>query len=219
MLARGGQISPGEANQPFFFSARLKAAENLPASARIVLLRAALEDYPSGDAARVPLLKAAGANGDYELAIAVMKPFLQNSIFESAYGRRRTTDEDDELVDDTTASDGSLRDFMKLPAKEWAEINRDLGQAFEKTGAPDQALLYLRRAYGLETDAVVKSQINKQVQQIRAAQRRRTTNAARRPMVRTELEQEHVVRPRIPEPGPSTSPPPAAAPARKGAGL
>ena len=219
LLARGGQISPGEANQPFFFSARLKAAENLPASARIVLLRAALEDYPSGDAARVPLLKAAGANGDYELAIAVMKPFLQNSIFESAYGRRRTTDEDDELVDDTTASDGSLRDFMKLPAKEWAEINRDLGQAFEKTGAPDQALLYLRRAYGLETDAVVKSQINKQVQQIRAAQRRRTTNAARRPMVRTELEQEHVVRPRIPEPGPSTSPPPAAAPARKGAGL
>ncbi|MFI5107042.1 MAG: hypothetical protein ACHP79_19125, partial [Terriglobales bacterium] len=70
----------------------------------------------------MPLLKAAGANGDYELAIAVMKPFLQNSIFESAYGRRRTTDEDDELVDDQTAADGSLRDFMKLPAKEWAEI-------------------------------------------------------------------------------------------------
>jgi hypothetical protein len=107
---------------------------------------------------------------------------------------------------------------MKLPAKEWAEINRDLGQAFAKTGALDQALIYLRRAYSLETDAATKSQINKQVQQIRATQRRQTTNTARRPIVRTELEQEHVVRPRVPEPA-ASSPPPAATPARKGAGL
>jgi len=217
-MAGGGFINPGEANQHYFFAARLKAAENLPSSVSIVLLRAALEDYPNGDVARVPLLKAAGANGNYELAIAVMKPYLQGNLLDAAYRGSRNSDEDDELLDQDSSRDGTPREFGKLPAKDWAEINRDLGQAFEKTGSPEQAVTYLRRAYALEPDAAVKSQINKQVQQIRALLRRQTTNAARRPIIRTELEQEHVVRPRVPEPA-ASSPPPVTAPAKKGAGL
>lgn len=219
LMAGSGLVSPGDANQAFFFAARLKAAENLPANARIVLLRAALEDNPGGDAARVPLLKAAGASGDYELAIAVMKPFLQNSMLDTAYSGRHANYEEDEVLNEETGEDGSLRSFMKLPAKEWAEINRSLGQAFAKTGSLDQGLLYLRRAYSLETDAVIKSQINKEVQQIRAAQRRRATNLARQPIVRTELEQEHGVRPRVPEPASPGPPSRTAEPVRKGAGL
>jgi predicted Zn-dependent protease len=218
LMAGGGFINPGEANQHYFFAARLKAAENLPSSVSIVLLRAALEDYPNGDVARVPLLKAAGANGNYELAIAVMKPYLQGNLLDAAYRGSRNSDEDDELLDQDSSRDGTPREFGKLPAKDWAEINRDLGQAFEKTGSPEQAVTYLRRAYALEPDAAVKSQINKQVQQIRALLRRQTTNAARRPIIRTELEQEHVVRPRVPEPA-ASSPPPVTAPAKKGAGL
>lgn len=217
LMASSGPISPGDGNQPFFSAARVKAAESLPASLRIVLLRAALEDDPSNDAARVPLLKAAAASGDYELAVAVMKPYLQNSTFDAAFRGRSGAEEDDDLEPEASG-DGSLRDFMKLPAKEWAEINRDLGQAFVRTGSPEQGIVYLSRAYKLEADAAIKQQINKEVQQLRAAQRRRATNLARQPIIRTELEQQHVVRPRVPEPA-SSGPPRNVEPARKGAGL
>src|SRR5205085_6611745 len=84
LMAGGQDITALDANQPFFFQARLKAAESQAPGARIALLRAVLEDNPNGDAARVPLLKAAIAAGDYHLAIAAMKPNLQNSAVETA---------------------------------------------------------------------------------------------------------------------------------------
>jgi tetratricopeptide (TPR) repeat protein len=103
-------------------------------------------------------------------------------------------------------------------AQERAEINRDLGMAFERTGALGQALPYWQRAYRLESDPAVKAQINKEVQQIRLVQRRREANRARQPEIHSELEQAHVVRPRLSEPALST-PPRQQGPQRKGAGL
>jgi hypothetical protein len=102
--------------------------------------------------------------------------------------------------------------------KERAEISRDMGTAFTRTGSLAQALPYLQKAYRLETDTAIKAQINKEVQQIRLLQRRRAANRARRPDVHSELEQEHTVRPRLAEPALS-SPPGAQSPVRKGAGL
>jgi hypothetical protein len=104
-----------------------------------------------------------------------------------------------------------------LSVKERAEITRDLGLAYEKINSLNQALPYLRRAYRLETDAVVKTQINKEVQQIRTTQRRRTTNLARQPVIHAELEQEHVVRPRLMDAAASSPPRPRVPVTTKGA--
>ncbi len=216
LIAGGQAITTVDANQPFFFLARLKAAESLPAAARITLLRAALEDNPNGDTARVPLLKAATATGDYHLAIAAMKPNLQNSAVETALNAASSTDDDDDLASQESQADDTARTFIKLPVKERAEISRDLGLAFEKTNSLNQALPYLQRAYRLETEAAVKTQINKEVQQIRATLRRRTANLARQPVIHTDLEQEHVVRPRLAELA-ASSPPKPRIPVRKGA--
>lgn len=219
-MVEGQAASANDANQPFFFAARLKAAESQPAAARIGLLRAALEDRPNGEAARVPLLKAAIEAGDYYLAIAAMKPYLGSIDLEATRNTGLNPDEEAEQepgVQDSRAED-TVRAFAKLSAKERAEISRDLGIAFEKTNALAQALPYLQKAYRLETDPAVKSQINKEVQQIRLLQRRREVNRARQPEVHSELEQEHVVRPRLPEPALS-SPPRQQNPLRKGAGL
>jgi len=219
LMVEGQTATANDANQPFFFAARLKAAEGVPASARIGLLRAALEDKPSGEAARVPLLKAAIEAGDYHLAIAAMKPYLGSDL-EAA--RDTGTGTDDEQEQEPGAQDWRVEDtvraFAKLSAKERAEISRDLGIAFERTNALAQALPYLQKAYRLESDPAVKSQINKDVQQIRLVQRRRELNRARQPEVHSELEQEHVVRPRLPEPALS-APPRQQDPLRKGAGL
>src|SRR5262249_50899095 len=182
-------------------AARLRAAEALPADGRIKLLRALLEDNPRGDSARVPLLKSAIETGDYHLAITAMKPYLQTGAIDTAFDRERIPDEEDPQIEtegETGTEAGAA--FQKLPAKERAEISRDLGLAFEKTNALDQALGYLRLAYRIETGPATKSQINKEVQQIRAVLRRRTTNLARQPLVHTELEQDRAVRPRVPEP-------------------
>jgi tetratricopeptide (TPR) repeat protein len=200
LIAGGRTITASDANQPFFLAARLKAAEVLPADGRIKLLRALLEDNPRGDAARVPLLKAAIETGDYHLAINAMNPYLQTGAMETALDREQNQNEEDPQIETEGGSVPEAGAFQKLPAKERAEISRDLGLAFEKTNALDQALAYLRRAYRTETDPATKSQTNKEVQQIRAVLRRRATNLARQPLVHTELEQDRAVRPRVPEP-------------------
>jgi tetratricopeptide (TPR) repeat protein len=222
LMVEGRTASANDANQPYFFAVRLKAAESLPAAARIGLLRAALEDNPAGEAARVPLLKAATETGDYYLAIATMKPYLAGGNFESAFDNQQVNqqgpEEEAEPVMEDWRTEQSVRAFSKLPAKERAEICRDLGVAFEKTNALAQALPYLRKAHRLEPDPSAKTQINKEVQQIRLVQRRRAANRVRQPDVHSELEQEHVVRPRLPEPALSTPPGPQS-PTRKGSGL
>jgi hypothetical protein len=214
----GRAASASEANQPFFFAARLKAAEALPAPARVGLLRVALEDNPAGEAARTPLLKAASEVGDYHLAIAVMKPYLSGGDLESISDSPPNSDEEDATGTQDWRVEGTIRSFAKLPAKERVEIIRDVGMAFARTKDLGRALPYLQKAYRLESDSTLKAQINKEVQQIRLVQRRREANKARQPEIHTELEQQHVVRPRLPEP--ALFPPPGQqSPSRKGAGL
>ena len=149
-----------------------------------------------------------------------MKPYLGSIDLETT--RDTGLNPDDEAEQDPGTQDSraedTVRAFAKLSAKERAEISRDLGTAFERTNALAQALPYLQKAYRLETDPAMKTQINKEVQQIRLVQRRREANRARQPEVHSELEQEHVVRPRLPEPALS-APPRQQNPLRKGAGL
>jgi len=217
LMVEGLPTSVTGANQAYFFAARLKAAENAPAAARIVLLRAALEDNPAGQAARIPLLKAATETGDYYLALAAIKADQLNGQEPTAESEPAPDTEDESSTPDGQ-TDRSAPALATLPMKERAEISRDIGMAFARTGALVQALPYLQKAYRLETDNAVKAQINKEVQQIRLLQRRRAANRARRPDVHSELEQEHTVRPRLPEPALS-SPPGPQSPVRKGAGL
>jgi Tetratricopeptide repeat len=208
-------------DQPFFFAARMKAALGLPAKDQVRLLRSALEDAPGADSARVPLLRAAMEAGEYHLAIAAMQPAATGSG--SRYDRAGDSSDEDEdaaageAVAQAATEDRSLR-IAALPAKERAEINRDLGMAFIKIKLPDQASPYLEQAYGLEPDPEIKAQINKEIQQIRFTQRRQAMNRTRQPQVHSDLEQERIVRPRLPE-KPAAGPPRPQGREQKGAGL
>lgn len=209
-----GNVSP---DQPFFFAARLKAAKSVPGKERVHLLRAALEDVPTGDAARVPLLHAASETGDYYLAIAAVRPSLARESLESTGSAVEVSEDYEEITAQSPQADDTSRAFTGLSLKERAEVNRELGTAFEKTKSLNQALPYLQRAYRLEPDATVKTQINRQVQQIRFVQRRQAANRARQPEIHSELEQQRLVRPRLPEQMLS-SPPRPEGQVRKGAG-
>ena len=146
--------------------------------------------------------------GDYHLAIAVLQPYLSGENLPSV-----TVTGDESVSEEGSASSPEWQErygrvFLKLSTKDRAEITRDLGTAFEKTGSPDQALSYLQRAYRLEIDTKLKAQLNKEIQQIRSVQRRRATNQTRRPEIHSALEQEHPVRPRLPEQTMSNQPRP-----------
>jgi Tfp pilus assembly protein PilF len=198
-LAKGegaaGNVSP---DQPFFFAARLKAAKSALTTEQVRLLRAALEDNPGGDAARVTLLKAASEAGDYHLALADMHPFMTAGGWQNSIDVARHYGNDESFSPEWQEED-SLRLFANLSAKEKAEIGRELGTAYEKIGSPIEALPYLQHAYHLEPDAKLKSQLNREIQQIRAALRRSVTNQTRQPEIHSALEQQNLVRPRLSE--------------------
>jgi cellulose synthase operon protein C len=217
-LARGAgaNINP---DQPFFFAARMKAARGLPAKEQVRLLRDALEDAPARDSARVPLLKAATETGDYFQAIAVMQSMTnQNWRYDLTRG---ASDENEEAMEAPAQTETETEDhspgIARLPAKERAEINRDLGMAYVRIKSLAEALPYLQQAYRLEPDPKIKAQINREVQQIRFTQRRQAANQLRQPEIHSELEQQRIVRPRLPE-QPVFSPPRTQGQPQKGAG-
>ena len=198
-----GNINP---DQPFFFAARIKAAAAMkeahaPADEQVRLLRAALEDTPYGDAARVPLLKAASEAGDYYLAIVAMQPYISGNSYRSRMDLAGDGDDADGTAPEPQPEDEDSRrpTLPKLLTKDRAEINREIGMAFIKTKAPDQGLPYLQQAYRLETDSAFKAQLNREVQRIRFTQRRQAANQKRQPEIHSELEQPRIVRPRLPE--------------------
>src|SRR5205085_8939461 len=110
LVAASGASTFEEANQPFFMPARLQAVQHLAGPERIALLRSALEDSPQNDAPRIPLLYAAMQQGDYYLALATIKPFLDNSwlsinsssgTYWERYGGDPADDEDDDTESGT----------------------------------------------------------------------------------------------------------------------
>jgi lipopolysaccharide biosynthesis regulator YciM len=195
-----GNINP---DQPFFFAARIKAAAatNTPATEQVRLLRAALEDTPYGDTARVPLLKAASEAGDFYLALTAMHPYMSGNSYRGGMGLAVEADDADNTVPEPQPEDenNSMPTLPRLSAKDRAEINREIGMALIKTKAPDQALPYLQQAYRLETDSTLKAQLNRELQRIRFTERRQAANQNRQPEVHSELEQPRMVRPKLPE--------------------
>ncbi|HYX70402.1 MAG TPA: tetratricopeptide repeat protein, partial [Terriglobales bacterium] len=202
LIGSGAAISPADADHPFFFEARLKAAAASPAD-RIRLLRAALEDFPDRDAARMALFRAALDARQDHLAVAALgrtAAILSNALKqeEPIETARYTTDDEAQVY---AAS-------MPIPDAERLPIAVGVATAFERLDRLPEALGYLRIAASLESTAEKKSALQKQIADLRARIRRREQNEARRPIIHPALEQDRVVRPMLvartaPSPAPS----------------
>jgi hypothetical protein len=142
-------------------------------------------------------LQAASEAGDYHLALADMRPLMSGMDWQNFINAERQFGEGNPYP--ALREENSPRLFANLTPRETAEIARELATAYEKTGSQSEALPYLQRAYRLEADTKLKSQLNREVQQIQAALRRSAINQTRRPVIHSALEQENLVRPRLPE--------------------
>ncbi len=218
LLSQARVILPAEANHPFYYSVRMRAAEKLTsAQEQLLLMRAAVEERPFADPARLPLFRAALGAGNYHLVLAGIDPltgydFPHTLSQMQGYKYRSQTqtqieDENEDESEDQTADTGSIESngemetqdskLEHIPAKEKAEVASGVGLAFEKIGDLSHAIEYLRIAYKLETVPAQKAQINHKIEELRSLVRRKVENTARQPMIHDEVEQDHLVRPRL----------------------
>ncbi len=195
-LLTGGTIAPEAANKPFFYPARVKAAaQTTSPQTRIDLLRAAVEDRPISDVARVPLFHALAAKGQDQLAISAVNPLLRSGALTEIRARRpqiESADTEEELL-----AENEPQDLLHLPLAQRISLAAAVGSEYRKLEQLEQALQYVRIAARLEPDATKRKKLLSQTAEIRATIKRDAANAARRPQIHKDLEQSRLVRPRL----------------------
>jgi hypothetical protein len=221
LLAQARTILPAEANHPFYYAARMRAAEKLTgAREQLSLLRAAVEDRPFADAARLLLFRSALDAGNHYLALAVIDPLTgydfphtfyrrqsydyrsqnQNQIEDEDESQSQASESQAENTGDEPGNSGIETQDNKLehvPSSEKAAVASGVGVAFERIGDLPHALEYLVIAYKLETVPEQKTQTAHKLEEIRGMIRRNNENVTRQPFIHNEVEQDHLVRPKL----------------------
>jgi tetratricopeptide (TPR) repeat protein len=201
LLTSGAKnIASSAADQPFFYDARLAAAENAPtAIAKIEIYSKLLADRPERNDARLPFFRAAVTIPQDELALASISDIIVGQL---AQQTTSSTESDDEeiLAPDFRGGDDSDEQPVATPAYSpavQAQLAREVGFAYMRLNRLSEAASYLQLALTLEKSTAEKKLISAQLQQAKAQLRRQSANAARQPILHAELEQDRTVRPRL----------------------
>jgi tetratricopeptide (TPR) repeat protein len=164
------KVQAAAASQPLYFDSRLAAARDTnEMRERIRLLREAVAVEPDARWARVALVHAAFAAGDYRLVLAAVSNILPATGDGSAW----------------------LGDEQVRTLTEVAQAELRLNQLVE-------ARQHLMAARNAESSAGRREELWKQIAELDAKLERAAANQARRPVITgAALEQQHVVRPRV----------------------
>ena len=198
-------IAASVADQPFFYDARLRAAQAagdgvVTVNVKVQLLGNALADTPARDDARVPLFQAAAGMQSDEFARGVIEPLLRRQFLTSAptvvRGEEEIILETNHDIDDDNAP-GPVDSPFKLATAQQAQVARTLGELMIRLNRLDEALRYLRVAHQLEKAPARRQEMGKAITDVRARRRRQRLNAARQPILHDALEQDRLVRPRL----------------------
>jgi hypothetical protein len=200
LLASGATLSVLAADQPFFYNARLKAAQSV-AEPRVTrqLLGNALADTPARDDARVPLFLALAAARSDEFARGVIEPLLGRQFLSRV---TPTPVAEDEAV---TSERGSEDDDasalppspLRLSSAQQFQVALTLADVLIRIARLDEALPYLQIAHKLEKVPVRRQQIATRIGDVRLQLRLQRLNEARQPILHEALEQDRLVRPRL----------------------
>ena len=177
------------ADLPGSTRARLQAAEKAgDAETRIRLLRGILADEPDASTARLALFHAAMAAGHHRLALSAMEPLVQSAGV--GYMLREGNGEGE--PDLSGYASGFLSE-SGLSTGERAAAAQQMAVAYAKTGRPKSAMVCYRLALAIEPAAEARASLDRLI----AEEKLRARNDLRRPVIRTGLEQEHLVRVRL----------------------
>jgi cellulose synthase operon protein C len=200
-LLAGGDlaISGAAADQPFFYEARLKAAQKASDShLKVQLLGNALADAPLRDDARLPLFQAAVSQQDDQFALGVLEPLLRaNFLFAAS-----ETSGEEQIISEESATDEEemppeLSASAKVPSPAQAQLAWAVGNVMVKLNRLGDSLPYFQAAFKLEKTPARRQEIKNKIADVRAVLRRQQLNAGRQPILHEALEQDRVVRPRL----------------------
>ena len=204
LLARGpASVKADAVDQPYFYQARIAATKNTAdAQRKIELLSNAVADWPTREEARYDLFEvAAGARAD-EFALAALEgtPSPQVQIRyqtvqenEGDDSADRDEGEAENAVPQTNAQQGP-----KLSRDRQARIAFETAEVLERLGRLKESLPYLETARKLQMSSLSRKLIVEQIAAVRKELRRQELNQGRQPLLHEALEQNRLVRPRIP---------------------
>ena len=204
LAAAPSQLTPAGADQPWFYAARIRVAENsTDARAKMQLLRNAVADAPVSRAARYLLFEAAAAAHSDRLAVAALEGTAMPEILSnSRYMQARddingTADSVSESESGNLAARLSARREPALSRARQARIAFEAAEVMERLGSLSESLGYLQTARRLEKKLQRRKEIAARIAATKKELDRRATNQARQPILHQALEQDRVVRPRI----------------------
>lgn len=183
LLASGQAIQPAAAERPYFYYARLKAAESVQdRSIRTRLLRAALAMEPNDSGARLALFRSYLAAGNAAAAVGIFEPQLQNTLGEWL------RQEDSEARPGSWVANGFLREHA-----ERGTIAVELASAYRKL----ERLPAARTLLVIARDIDGASDVAAELSAVEAELARRAANRGRMPVINTGVEQTTPVRPKL----------------------
>jgi hypothetical protein len=194
-------ITPAEADHPFFYDARRKAAQNTTdPRAKIQILTKALADNPAREDARMSLFQAAVSAHEDEFALASIEQMLREQRIQQV-APNVTNDEEEIISDDRSDADQTAGVLAyaaaKLPPTQQSQIAQAVALTLAHLNRLGEALGYMQVALNLEKTQPRRKEIAAELADIKAQLRRQQRNAARQPILHADLEQDRLVRPRV----------------------
>jgi len=196
-------ITAASADKFYFYTARVKAAQNVADSqTKIQLLSHCVIDFPRRDEARVPLFQAAAAANSNEYAIGVLEPlfqtqFLRNDVAEAGSEEGQIISSGDEQEESDDEANAAATAAVKLSRAQQAEVTQMIGDAMSRLGRFSDALSYYQAARRIETSPAIRKTLLRKIADTRGVLRIQHQNAARQPLLHEALEQDRVIRPRL----------------------
>jgi hypothetical protein len=204
----------------YFYAARIQAAQNVSSSQmKLQLLSHCVIDFPRRDEARVPLFLAAAAANSNEYALGVIEPllrpqFLSNDVVESGSGEEQIISsgkEEEEGSND--ALNVPATTILKLSSAQQLRLDQTIGDTMSSLNRLTDAVTYYNRARRVESSPSVRKVLLRKITDAKSALRIQQQNAGRQPLLHEALEQDRVVRPKLPA---HVTPAPKAAAAKVG---
>lgn len=202
-LLAGGvkNVAAASSDRPFFYDARLAAAQNSSdARVKMQILGGALADTPSREDARLPFVRAAESLELDETALAAIEQMLHDQRTRQIAPGNSYNQE--EIISDDEA--GAVEQqgsppipAVKLPQDQRAQLARSVGNALTRLQRLNEAVFYLQVAQKLEKAPAVREAITVELLKVRASVRQEKHNRACQPILRKELQQNRLVRPRL----------------------
>ncbi len=206
LLSSTSPLTAASVEKPYFYRARVEAAaQSSDVAAKIRLLQGAASIVPGADETKLQLFDAAYRAKRYQTAVAALNPLLAGGGIvvpedpQPGGGSDLEDQSENHYLADQFVS-GAVRVSRRggrsapMDPPRRARIARELADCYAKLTMPREAAFYYRIALQIQpSDTEAKNQIRV----FQAQLERQRANRQRKPVITANLEQDHVVRPRL----------------------